>query len=98
MTSETVSGPDLQEGISVNELADGGMMAGHVGEAAVLLARKGEELFALDAFCTHYHGPLAEGLIVGETLMSSLRSRPTRRALCSMRSTPTPFLDCAIGR
>ncbi|HEU4889892.1 MAG TPA: Rieske 2Fe-2S domain-containing protein, partial [Thermoanaerobaculia bacterium] len=66
--TETVQGPDLQEGIPVSELANGGMIAGHVGEDAVLLARKGDEFFALDAFCTHYHGPLAEGLIVGETL------------------------------
>jgi NADPH-dependent 2,4-dienoyl-CoA reductase/sulfur reductase-like enzyme/nitrite reductase/ring-hydroxylating ferredoxin subunit len=66
--TETVKGPDLQEGIPVSTLADGGMIAGRVGEDDVLLARKGEEFFALDAFCTHYHGPLAEGLIVGETL------------------------------
>jgi NADPH-dependent 2,4-dienoyl-CoA reductase/sulfur reductase-like enzyme/nitrite reductase/ring-hydroxylating ferredoxin subunit len=68
MTTETAGGPDLEEGIRVDDLADGGMIAGHVGDAAVLLARRGEELFALDAFCTHYHGPLAEGLILGETL------------------------------
>jgi NADPH-dependent 2,4-dienoyl-CoA reductase/sulfur reductase-like enzyme/nitrite reductase/ring-hydroxylating ferredoxin subunit len=68
VTTETVSGPDLQAGIPASELADGGMLAGHVGEDAVLLVRKGDELFALDAFCTHYHGPLADGLIVGETI------------------------------
>ena len=66
--TETTSGPDLQKGMLISELADGAMIAGHVGEDAVLLARRGEELFALDAFCTHYHGPLAEGALVGETL------------------------------
>ncbi len=59
---------DLQQGIRVSELADGAMIAGRVGDDSVLLVRKGEEFFALDAFCTHYHGPLAEGLVVGETV------------------------------
>lgn len=39
MASETVSGPDLVEGVRVNELAGGGMIGGHVGDASVLLAR-----------------------------------------------------------
>jgi apoptosis-inducing factor 3 len=59
---------DLQTGIPIGELADGGRIAGNVGEEAVVLIRKGDEIFALDAFCTHYHGPLAEGLVVGETI------------------------------
>ncbi len=65
---DTISGPDLQQGVRVDDVADGGMIAGRVGDEAVLLARKGEDFFALDAHCTHYHGPLAEGLIVGDTL------------------------------
>jgi apoptosis-inducing factor 3 len=67
-TAGTTIGPDLQQGVRVSDLADGGMLAGHVGEESVLLVRKGDELFALDAFCTHYHGPLAEGALVGETI------------------------------
>ena len=59
---------DLMKGIPANELADGGMLAGKVGEEDVLLARRGEEYFAVAAHCTHYHGPLAEGLMVGETV------------------------------
>src|SRR5688500_738720 len=64
----TETGPDLQQGVRVDGLADGGMLAGHGGEDAVVLIRKGDELFALDAHCTHYHGPLAEGALVGETI------------------------------
>jgi apoptosis-inducing factor 3 len=52
----------------VSALADGGMIAGHVGEDAVLLVRKGDQYFALDAVCTHYGAPLAEGALVGETI------------------------------
>ena len=62
------SGPDLQAGIPESALADGGMLAGHVGEEAVLIARRGEELFAIGATCTHYGGPLSEGLMVGNTV------------------------------
>src|SRR5688572_24844256 len=67
-TPEATTGPDLQQGIRVSALADGGMIAGHVGEDAVVLVRKGDQFFALDAVCTHYGAPLAEGAIVGETL------------------------------
>ena len=59
---------DLQAGIPIRDLADGGMIAGRVGEDEVVLIRKADEFFALDAHCTHYHGPLAEGALVGETL------------------------------
>jgi NADPH-dependent 2,4-dienoyl-CoA reductase/sulfur reductase-like enzyme/nitrite reductase/ring-hydroxylating ferredoxin subunit len=62
------SGPDLTQGVPTETLADGEMLAGHVGEDAVLLARRGDAFFAIDAACTHYHGPLAEGLMVGDTV------------------------------
>ncbi len=61
-------GPDLKQGVPVETLADGQMLAGHVDGEAVLLARRGDEFFAVDAACTHYHGPLAEGLMVGDTV------------------------------
>ena len=62
------TGPDLSQGVASDTLADGAMLAGHVGEDAVLLARRGEEFFAIGATCTHYNGPLAEGLLVGDTV------------------------------
>jgi apoptosis-inducing factor 3 len=61
-------GPDLSQGIPAADLLDGHMLVGHVGEEAVLLARRGAELFAIGAICTHYSGPLAEGLMVGDTV------------------------------
>ena len=67
MKSES-TGPDLAAGVAIDSLADGKMLAGHVGEDAVLLARRGDEFFAIGAQCTHYNGPLAEGLIVGDTV------------------------------
>src|ERR1700689_4439604 len=68
MAEETPPGPDLEKGIALAELADGGMLVGHVGGDAVLLARRGADIFAVDAHCSHYHGPLADGLMVGETV------------------------------
>jgi len=61
-------GPDLTQGVDASEVAEGAMLVGHVGEAAVLVARVGGKLSAIGAECTHYHGPLGEGLIVGETV------------------------------
>jgi NADPH-dependent 2,4-dienoyl-CoA reductase/sulfur reductase-like enzyme/nitrite reductase/ring-hydroxylating ferredoxin subunit len=62
------SGPDLGEGVAIDEIADGGMLVGHVGDEAVLLVRRGAEIFAVGAYCTHYHGPLVDGLVVGDTV------------------------------
>jgi apoptosis-inducing factor 3 len=67
-TSSNPSGPDLAQGISGAELSDGHMLLGHVGEEPVLLARRGDEYFAIGAVCSHYGGPLAEGLMVDDTV------------------------------
>jgi NADPH-dependent 2,4-dienoyl-CoA reductase/sulfur reductase-like enzyme/nitrite reductase/ring-hydroxylating ferredoxin subunit len=64
----TPAGPDLAQGIPVGDLADGHMLAGHVGDDAVLLARRGNEFFAIGATCSHYGGPLADGLMVDDTV------------------------------
>ena len=56
------------QGIALGQLAEGTMLLGHVGDEAVLLARCGQEVFAIGATCTHYGGPLAEGLLVEDTV------------------------------
>ncbi len=61
-------GPDLTEGVALDELADGGKLVGHVGKDQVLLVRGATELFAVGTHCTHYHGPLVDGLVVGDTV------------------------------
>jgi apoptosis-inducing factor 3 len=62
------TGPDLAQGIAAKDLSVGRMLVGHVGDEAVLLARSGTSIFAVGAKCTHYGGPLAEGLLVGDTV------------------------------
>jgi NADPH-dependent 2,4-dienoyl-CoA reductase/sulfur reductase-like enzyme/nitrite reductase/ring-hydroxylating ferredoxin subunit len=63
-----LSGPDFTLGASLSELADGSMLAGHANGKAVLIARQGADVFAISATCTHYGGPLGEGLLVGDTV------------------------------
>jgi NADPH-dependent 2,4-dienoyl-CoA reductase/sulfur reductase-like enzyme/nitrite reductase/ring-hydroxylating ferredoxin subunit len=61
------SGPDLTKGVSLSEFKDSKLL-GHIGEEDVLLVQAGNEIFAIEPSCSHYHGPLAEGLVVGDTI------------------------------
>jgi nitrite reductase/ring-hydroxylating ferredoxin subunit len=63
-----LDGPDFAQGLALADIAEDGMILGHVAGDAVLLARRGQELFAIGAECTHYHGPLAEGVLVEDTV------------------------------
>jgi NADPH-dependent 2,4-dienoyl-CoA reductase/sulfur reductase-like enzyme/nitrite reductase/ring-hydroxylating ferredoxin subunit len=73
--------PDFREGIAISTLPDGGMLLGRAGDEDLVLARAGDEVFAVGAHCTHYHGPLADGLIVGDTVRC-----PWHHACFSLRS------------
>jgi NADPH-dependent 2,4-dienoyl-CoA reductase/sulfur reductase-like enzyme/nitrite reductase/ring-hydroxylating ferredoxin subunit len=64
----TLTGPDLTLGLAQDKIADGATLLGHVAGEQVVLARTGDEFFAVGAYCTHYHGPLSEGLVVGGTI------------------------------
>ena len=57
-------GPDLSQGVSIDDVPDGAVVGGVVGDEPVLLTRSGNEFSAIGATCSHYGGPLAEGLIV----------------------------------
>jgi len=61
------SGPDLTKGVDSGDFVDDKLL-GHVGDEDVLLVRSGEEIFAVGAHCSHYHGPLAEGIVTGESV------------------------------
>ncbi len=66
--SSQLTGPDFEQGIRIDEVADGAMLQGHAFGEAVLIARRGEDFFAIGATCTHYGGPLAKGLMVDCTV------------------------------
>jgi len=58
--------PDLRNGIPAASIPDGRNLLGMAGDEEVLLVRRGSQFFAVGAHCTHYHGPLADGLVVGD--------------------------------
>jgi apoptosis-inducing factor 3 len=62
------SGPDLARGVPASSVKPGGSITGQVEGDAVLLVRQGDEWFAIGAVCSHYGGPLGEGLVVGDTV------------------------------
>src|SRR4051812_43206789 len=66
-TQTPPAGPDLTSGVTLDEFS-GTMLLGHVGDEAVLLVRSNTTIFAVDARCSHYGGPLAEGLVVGDSI------------------------------
>ena len=72
---------DLGGGIAIDDLSDGTMVTGRVDGEDAILTRCGMEYFAVGAACTHYHGPLANGLIVGETIRC-----PMHHACFSLRT------------
>lgn len=49
-------------------LADGTTLLGHVKGEPVLIARQGGDVFAVSAKCTHYGGPLDQGLLIEDTV------------------------------
>jgi NADPH-dependent 2,4-dienoyl-CoA reductase/sulfur reductase-like enzyme/nitrite reductase/ring-hydroxylating ferredoxin subunit len=49
-------------------LEPGGKLLGHALGEPVLLARLGDDYVAIGATCSHYSGPLAEGVITGDTV------------------------------
>jgi nitrite reductase/ring-hydroxylating ferredoxin subunit len=91
MTTETTmaqdetkpTGPDLSQGIPLDQLPDGKILVGHVGGEDVLLVRRGQDIFAIVAHCTQYRGPLAEGLVVGDTVRC-----PRHHACFQLRPEP----------
>ncbi|HEY1605748.1 MAG TPA: FAD-dependent oxidoreductase [Allosphingosinicella sp.] len=67
-TDDAPTGPDLNVGVPLAEIPATGFLAGHVDRETILLSRSGDGLHAIGGRCTHYGGPLAEGLVVGETV------------------------------
>src|SRR5204863_9645982 len=52
----------------LDKLAEGEMLLGHAFGEPVLAARRGGDVFAIGAICTHYGGPLVKGLMVDCTV------------------------------
>src|SRR5262245_54018429 len=60
--------PNLELGIAATDFDRQPMLVALVGKDQVLVIKGGNEYFAVAALCTHYHGPLVEGLLVDGTV------------------------------
>ena len=61
-------GPDLERGVPLQDIPASGMLRGHALGMPVLLVRRDDAVHAIGAECTHYHAPLADGLVAGNTV------------------------------
>jgi len=59
---------DFTAGVPLADLPDGQPVAGRVGGDDALMLRRGDRVHAFGAQCSHYHGPLADGLVVGDSV------------------------------
>jgi NADPH-dependent 2,4-dienoyl-CoA reductase/sulfur reductase-like enzyme/nitrite reductase/ring-hydroxylating ferredoxin subunit len=65
---EPLSGPDLAAGVKVSDVPDEGTLLGHAHGESVVMVRSRGEVFAVGAMCSHYGGPLAEGIVAEGTI------------------------------
>lgn len=63
---QKLEGPDLALGVDPAAVKEGETLVGHAHGEAVLLVRRRGDVYAVGAKCTHYGGPLGEGLVVGD--------------------------------
>ena len=63
-----LSGPDLAAGVKVSDVPDEGTLLGHAQGESVVMVRSHGAMYAVGATCSHYGGPLAEGLVADGTI------------------------------
>ncbi len=63
-----MAGSDWQKLIRESELQDGIPVPCDLGKKKVLVVKRGEQIHACSGKCTHYGGPLAKGLLVGDVI------------------------------
>jgi NADPH-dependent 2,4-dienoyl-CoA reductase/sulfur reductase-like enzyme/nitrite reductase/ring-hydroxylating ferredoxin subunit len=102
--SSELTGPDLAAGVPLTELPDGELFAAHAFGKPLVVVRRGNSVRAIGAQCTHYGGPLAEGLLVGDTVRCpwhhacfSLETGEALRAP-ALNPVPTVVIDVREGR
>jgi apoptosis-inducing factor 3 len=97
-----LKGPDLRAGVPIEELREGEPFLAHADGEAVVLVRRGGDVVAVGATCTHYGGPLSEGLVVGDTIRCPWHhacfSLRTGEALGAPALNPVATWDVEIDR
>jgi NADPH-dependent 2,4-dienoyl-CoA reductase/sulfur reductase-like enzyme/nitrite reductase/ring-hydroxylating ferredoxin subunit len=82
---------DLNAGLPAEMLQEGVPFGAQIDGESVLLVRRGAEIFAIGGTCTHYSGPLADGMVVGDEIRC-----PWHHACFSLRTgavTAAPALS-----
>lgn len=70
--ADELNDPDLTRGVELSAIADVGTLLRHARAEAVLLARGGDNAFAIGAICAHCAAPLEQGLLAGYTIHRDL--------------------------
>jgi len=65
---QELKGRDFGAGVDAGQLRDGEPLLGHAAGEPVVLVRRAGEICAVGAVCTHYGGPLAEGIVEAGTI------------------------------
>jgi nitrite reductase/ring-hydroxylating ferredoxin subunit len=98
--SKELRGPDLTGGYPLADLPDGGILLGHAEGEPVLLVRRGDEVFAVGAACTHYGALLSDGILIGDTVRCPWHhacfSLRTGEAVAAPAFKPVPCRDVAL--
>jgi apoptosis-inducing factor 3 len=91
---ESPAGSDFGNGVPIGQIPDGAMTQGKVNSEDMIIARRGDEFFAVGAHCPHYGGPLARGLMVRDEVRCPLHhasfSLRTGEALRAPAFDPIP--------
>lgn len=65
---KVLRGPDLKVGVDMVQLVDSRPFLGHFEGKQLVLVKRGAQVFAVGAECSHYGGPLDEGLVTDRTI------------------------------
>ena len=66
--NQELLGPDLEKGVRFADLVENKALLGHAHGESVIVVRVGNDVYAMGASCTHYGGPLAEGIVADGTV------------------------------
>src|SRR2546427_547834 len=66
--AQELKGPDLSAGIEASQLKENEPFLGHSNGESIVLVKSAGEICAVGASCTHYGGPLGEGIVEGDTI------------------------------
>jgi NADPH-dependent 2,4-dienoyl-CoA reductase/sulfur reductase-like enzyme/nitrite reductase/ring-hydroxylating ferredoxin subunit len=94
------TGPDLAQGVPLTEIPEGALFAAHAFGKPFVVVRRGGEVRIVGGQCTHYGAPLADGLLVGDTVRCPWHhacfSLETGEALRAPALNPLPTCVVAV--